>query len=100
MHMRTHTHTHTHTHAHTHTHTAPRSKATTKVKTEGKKEPESPTKLKSSLLDPVSVRANAKKALYQILWKRLACASIVEGERNFKNLCAKNETTCVCAFVH
>ena len=42
-----------------------------KMKQEAKREPESPSKLpKIALMDPESVRANAKKALQQILWKR------------------------------
>ena len=46
-----------------------------KVKSEGKKEvkkeSEEASKIpKISLMDPSSVRANAKRALYQILWKR------------------------------
>lgn len=40
----------------------------TKVKAEVKKEREEIKYPK--LMDPESVRANAKKALYQILWKR------------------------------
>lgn len=42
-----------------------------KPKTE-KKEPESPSSKmpKIPLMDPKSVRANAKKALFQTLWKR------------------------------
>ena len=35
-----------------------------------KKEPESPKMPKIPLMDPKSVRANAKKALFQTLWKR------------------------------
>ena len=35
-----------------------------------KKEPESPKIPKIPLMDPKSVRANAKKALFQTLWKR------------------------------
>ena len=51
-------------------------------------EPESPTKLKPSLPDPMSVWANTKKALYQILWKRLGCASI-SGSRKELHDCDK-----------
>ena len=44
---------------------------TSKVKQESRKDPGSPTKYpKIALMDPDSVRANAKRALYQILWKR------------------------------
>ena len=35
-----------------------------------KKEPEGPKMPKIPLMDPKSVRANAKKALFQTLWKR------------------------------
>ena len=63
----------------TYTHTVPRSPGkVARGKMEVKKEaPESPTKLKPSLMDPVSVRANAKRALYQILWKRYDVLSLV-----------------------
>ena len=44
-------------------------KANKKPKVE-KKEPESPKMPKIPLMDPKSVRANAKKALFQTLWKR------------------------------
>lgn len=45
-----------------------------KAKAEGRREPESPSKLKMpSLMNPESVRANAKKALAQILMRR--CSS-------------------------
>jgi len=41
------------------------------VKKEAKKESEEASKIpKISLMDPSSVRANAKRALYQIIWKR------------------------------
>ena len=50
-----------------------KNKAPKKPKPE-KKEPESPTSKmpKIPLMDPKSVRANAKKALFQTLWKRWA----------------------------
>lgn len=42
-----------------------------KVKPSVKKEPDSTSKFpKIALMDPTSVRANAKRALYQIIWKR------------------------------
>ena len=52
-----------------------RDKSAKKPKVE-KKEPESPKLPKIPLMDPKSVRANAKKALFQTLWKRYSAQCV------------------------
>ena len=69
-----------------------------KAKAEGKREPDSPSKLKMpSLMNPESVRANAKKALAQILMRR--CSSNLSSPWPTLFSCSFFPSVCVCVCV-